>query len=132
MKILAIDHGEKRIGMAISDELGITAKALPTIQVNNEDFAIKQIIETLFSLNCETILVGIPSGYGGKDSRQTTIVRNFIRKLKLLTNSPIIEWDETYSSKIASQNIKGKKKINLDSEAAKVILLEYLRSQSSD
>lgn len=132
MKILSIDHGNKRIGIAISDELGISAKALPTIQVNNEDYAIKQIAKTFNNFNCEMILIGIPTGHEGTDSKQTLIVRDFIEKLSLQIDSPIVEWDETYSSKIASGNIKGRKKTNLDSEAAKLILLEYLRSQSAD
>ncbi len=132
MKILSIDHGNKRLGIAISDELGISAQALPTIQVNNEDFAIKQIVKLLDEHNCDTVLIGVPIGFEGKDSSQTKIVREFINKLKSQIQSPIIEWDETYSSKTASRNIKGKKKRNLDSESAKVILLEYLRSQSPD
>lgn len=132
MKILSIDHGNKRIGIAISDELGISAQALPTIQVNNEDFAIKQIVKLLDEHKCDTVLIGVPIGFEGKDSSQTKIVREFINKLKSQIQSPIIEWDETYSSKIASRNIKGKKKRNLDSESAKVILLEYLRSQFPD
>ncbi|MCA9379995.1 Holliday junction resolvase RuvX [Candidatus Dojkabacteria bacterium] len=132
MKILSIDHGNKRIGIAISDELGISAKAHPTIQVNNEDFAIKQILKLLDEHNCDSILIGIPTGFEGKDSSQTLVVKDFISKLRSKTQVPIIEWDETYSSKIASRNIKGKKKNNLDSEAAKVILLEYLSSQTSN
>ncbi|HRN85835.1 MAG TPA: Holliday junction resolvase RuvX [Candidatus Dojkabacteria bacterium] len=132
MKILSIDHGNKRLGIAISDELGISAQALPTIQVNNEDFAIKQIVKLLDEHKCDTVLIGVPIGFEGKDSSQTKIVRGFINKLKSQIHSPIIEWDETYSSKIASRNIKGKKKRNIDSESAKVILLEYLSSQSSD
>lgn len=132
MKILSIDHGNKRLGIAISDELGISAQALPTIQVNNEDFAIKQIVKLLDEHNCDTVLIGVPIGFEGKDSSQTKIVREFINKLKSQIQSPIIEWDETYSSKTASRNIKGKKKRNLDSESAKVILLEYLRSQPPD
>lgn len=132
MKILSIDHGNKRIGIAISDELGISAQALPTIQVNNEDFAIKQIVKLLDEHKCDVVLIGMPIGFEGKDSSQTKIVREFINKLKSQIQSPIIEWDETYSSKIASRNIKGKKKRNLDSESAKVILLEYLRSQFPD
>jgi putative Holliday junction resolvase len=132
MKILSIDHGNKRIGIAISDELGISAKALPTIQVNNEDYAIKQIVETFNSQKCEMVLIGIPTGHEGKDSQQTLIVRDFIKKLITKIEAPVVEWDETYSSKIASRNIKGRKKANLDSESAKVILLEYLSSQTSN
>lgn len=132
MKILSIDHGNRRIGIAISDELGISARALPTIQVNNEDFAIKQIVKLLDEHKCDGVLIGVPIGFEGKDSSQTKIVREFINKMKLQTQIPLIEWDETYSSKTASRNIKGKKKTNLDSESAKVILLEYLSSQSSD
>jgi putative Holliday junction resolvase len=132
MKILSIDHGNKRIGVAISDELGISAKALPTIQVNNEGFAIKQIVKLLGDHKCDAVLIGVPIGFEGRDSSQTKIVREFINKLKSQIQSPIIEWDETYSSKTASRNIKGKRKQNLDSESAKVILLEYLSSQTSN
>lgn len=128
MRILSIDHGLKRIGLALSDELEISAVTLPIIKVTNSDFAIKQIIETIINYDCKKIIIGVPTGFGGKESGQTLIVRDFIQKLKTKTTIPIIEWDETYSSKIASRNIKGKKKKNLDSESAKVILLEYLSS----
>lgn len=130
MKILAIDHGTKRIGLAVSDELGITARSLPIINVKNKKQAIDKIAEVVEAQNCQKILIGIPSGYKNIDSAQAMIVKNFTEKLrtKIPPEIEITTWDESYSSKEASQNLKGSAKNRLDSEAAKIILLEYLNS----
>lgn len=130
MKILAIDHGTKRIGLAISDELGITARPLPVINVKNKKQAIDKIANVVEVQNCQKILIGIPSGYKNIDSPQAIIIKNFVEKLKtkISVTTEIILWDESYSSKEAAQNLKGKAEHKLDSEAAKTILLEYLHS----
>lgn len=128
MKILAIDHGTKRIGLAISDELGITAKALPVLKVKNEKQALQKILEIIEKENCEKILIGNPSGYANTKSAQSWIVQDFANSLKEKTSAEIIFWDESYSSQKAEENLRNRAKKNIDSEASKLLLLEYLDS----
>lgn len=128
MKILAIDHGTKRIGLAVSDELGITARALPVLKVKNEKQALQKILEIVKSEKCEKILMGIPSGYGDSRSPQAELVHDFTKKLQSLTSIETIFWDESYSSQQAETNLRNRTNKNIDSEAAKLFLLEYLHS----
>ena len=128
MKTLSIDHGTKRIGVAISDELGITARVLPIIKYKNTRQAIDSIKSIITKEKCDQILIGLPSGYNNVDSEQTHIVKEFAQSLSESTSLPIIFWDETYTSKNAIQSLIGKTKKNLDSEVAKVILIEFLNS----
>jgi len=130
MKILAIDHGTKKIGLAISDELGITARPLPVVYVKNEKQAIDKVVDTIKVQNCQKVLIGIPSGYENVDSPQTQLVKSFAKTLQTKISAEIVFWDESYSSKEAASNLKGKTDHKLDSEAAKIILLEYLNSLS--
>lgn len=129
MKTLSIDHGTKKIGLAISDELGISAKALPLLKVSNFNQAVNMIKTFVEKEHCDQILLGLPSGYNNVDSPQTIIVRKFASLLSKIIGIPVILWDESYSSKQAEKYIKGKTKKNLDSEAAKLLLEEYLNSQ---
>ncbi len=130
MKILSIDHGTKKIGLAVSDELGITARPLSVIYIKNKNQATDKIIDIIKSQNCQKVLIGIPFGYGGEDSLQTKIVKEFARDLKKNIDIEIVFWDESYSSKEAISNLCGRTRRDIDSESAKIILLEYLNSFS--
>lgn len=122
MKILAIDHGTKNIGLAISDELEITARPLP--QLKNSDSALHNIAELCVKEKIEKIVIGLPTGAVIKNSKQEKIVKEFAKDLFEITMLPILLWDESYSS----QNARKKTKKNIDSESAKIILQEYLDS----
>ncbi len=137
MKILAIDHGTKRIGLAISDELGITAKALPVLKVKNEKQALQKILEIIEKENCEKILIGNPSGYANTKSAQSWIVQDFANSLKEKTSAEIIFWDESYSSADASRVMQraGQRRRRgepVDDVAAAAILQDYLDAGGSE
>lgn len=123
---LSIDYGQKKIGVAISDETNFVASTLPTLRVKSNAEAITAIKKALDAQPITDILVGVPSGWQNIDSPQTKIVKDFIALLKQSTNLPVHEWDESYSTKIAEKNISGKQKKNSDSYAAALILQEYL------
>lgn len=125
MKILAIDHGTKRIGLAVSDYLGISAKALPPLK--NDDKLFKNILGILEAENCQKIIIGMPLGFK-ENSNQEMIVKDFAEKLRLETNVEIEFWDETYTTKSAKLLPGLSKSASVDSHSAKLILLEYLRS----
>lgn len=124
MKILAIDHGTKNIGLAISDELEITAKPLPQIRTKKDSSELQTIAEICAKESVDKIVIGIPTGTHKNNSKQSQIVKSFAKDLFELTMLPIILWDETYSSQKAME----KTKKNIDSQAAKLILQEYLSS----
>ena len=127
--ILAVDYGQKKLGLAVSDETHLVASALPTKRARDNISAITKILESITEFSISELVVGVPSGWQNVDSPQTTIVRDFITLLKKSINIPIHEWDETYSTKIAEKNITHKQKKNSDSYAAALILQEYLDYQ---
>ena len=130
-RILCLDYGEKRIGLALSDPLKIIAYPYKTIinfGLNNLKYEIKKIIakETI-----ESIVIGLPIGLNGKDTIQTKKVREF--RLQILDlNIPIHFEDERLSSLAAAKSMKMEKiktgfnKGMIDKRAAAIILQQFL------
>tara|TARA_B000000557_G_scaffold264160_1_gene268663 strand:+ start:436 stop:849 length:414 start_codon:yes stop_codon:yes gene_type:complete len=131
-RILGIDYGNRRIGLAISDPLNIFAKPFDTIDKNKKPKFLNEIYEVIKNMNIEKVVVGLPLNMKGIDSEQTKIVRKFVQILKKKINIPIIFQDERLSSKSAKeylimQNISpSKNKKSVDSVAASIILQEFL------
>ncbi|MED5474510.1 MAG: Holliday junction resolvase RuvX [Candidatus Neomarinimicrobiota bacterium] len=131
-RILGIDYGNRRIGLAISDPLNIFAKPFHTIDKNKKPKFLNEIYEVIKNMNIEKVVVGLPLNMKGIDSEQTKIVRKFVQILKKKINIPIIFQDERLSSKSAKeylimQNISpSKNKKSVDSVAASIILQEFL------
>lgn len=134
MVILAIDYGQKNIGLAVSDELGIIAAPLPALKVKSNQEAIEGIAFVADDIKAQSLLLGVPSGYQDIDSPITKQVRRFAENLKKYTSLPVVFWDETYSSKRAEFGARGRKRDNSHSEAARIILQEYLdyKAESKD
>jgi putative Holliday junction resolvase len=130
-RILCLDYGEKRIGLALSDPLKIIAYPYKTIinfGLKNLKYEIKKIIanETV-----ESIVIGLPIGLNGKDTIQTQKVREF--RLQILDlNIPIYFEDERLSSLAAAKSMKMEKiktgfnKGIIDKRAAAIILQQFL------
>jgi len=130
-RILGLDIGEKRIGVAISDASQTIARELEIIQVANQKQALQEIAKICSENNIEKIIVGLPLNSDGEDTEQTKRVRNFVEKIK---NYEIEFIDERFTSQQALKiqqkvGMKAKKsKKNLDSLAAVIILQTYLDS----
>lgn len=128
--LLSIDYGEKRIGLAISDEMLMLAHPLKVIK--NTPTAVKQIVEVVKQYNVGKIIVGLP--HWDKKTQIVEKIQCFINELKQMLDIEIITVNEFYSTKIAEQKVvsSGKKlkkvKDKLDSYAACVILQDYLDS----
>ncbi|MCK5533921.1 Holliday junction resolvase RuvX [bacterium] len=136
MRILGVDYGEKRIGLAISDPLAIIAQGLKVVSA--EDFFKDEKIEEFKSLIKEfkisKIVVGFPinmDGGTGKKAKETMV---FVEQLKKCISVPLVLWDERLST-VAAENVlinadlsrKRRKKV-IDKVAAAVILQGYLDS----
>lgn len=133
MKFLALDLGDKWVGSAISDPLGITCKPLKTVQLNELKPFLK---ETLNMQNISTVVVGYPKTFSGTESDQTKKVVKLKEELESefaivnFTEIKWILWDERLSSKRASEIQSGKydpeSKRQNHSLAAAFILQSYL------
>ncbi len=129
MKILGIDYGKKRIGLAISDSLQILATPMPTLEVKSISDAISKLQNIIRSQNAKRVIIGLPLGSKGDETQQSIKVRYFANALKASNGSEIEFWNESLSTKRAEEG-KQKRTVrmrkNIDSEAARIILQEYL------
>lgn len=131
-RILAVDYGVKRVGIAITDPLRMFAYALTTIE-NNKEFW-KEFDKILSNYQFDRIILGYPLKEDGGRSSSTEIVENFEQEFKKRYKTEIIRVDERYSSSIAKERIiesvtskkKRKDKKLVDMNAAAVILQDYL------
>ncbi|EEF62046.1 Holliday junction resolvase RuvX [Pedosphaera parvula] len=133
-RILAIDHGTKRIGLAISDELGVIAQPLEFVLA--EPFAnflvrLKQLIQ---EKQVEMLLVGMPRNMDGSYGPAALKVQEFVTVLKDSVAIPIKTWDERLTSAQANRFLiqadvrRDKRKEKVDKTAAAILLQSYLDS----
>lgn len=134
MRILGIDYGDARTGIAITDALNITAQGLETIYNNGSDKAIlKKIDEILEKYEIDTIVIGRPINMNGTESERTIITEKFIHKLKCKYNKIKIETVDERLTTVAAHKAmnfldinKNKKKNIVDTISAVYILETYL------
>lgn len=132
MRILGIDYGDKKIGVAISDPFGWTAQGLETIKYNDVNTALKRIQQIIREYNVSKIVVGIPKNMNGTLGQRAQKTLQFIEDLRKIFNNEIIEWDERLSTVVAeniliSADISRKKRKDIvDTMAASYILQGYL------
>ena len=134
MRILGIDYGEARVGIAITDALNITAQGLETIQRNASDkVVLRRLDEILETYEVDTIVVGMPLNMNGTMSERAKVTEEFIHKLKCKYNKIKIETiDERLTTVEAHKTMnfldinKNKKKNIVDTISAVYILETYL------
>jgi len=135
-RILCIDYGKKRTGIAVTDPLKIIATALTTVETNDLFPFLKKYFR---EEEVELVLVGEPKNWDDSDTHATPLVRQFIQKFK--KDFPLMKIetvDERYTSKLAVQAMvemgmkkkERQKKENVDQIAAAIMLQEYLRNQT--
>jgi putative Holliday junction resolvase len=132
--MLGIDYGERRIGLAISDMLGILASPLETIISqgvrNNVDY-IADIVQTK---SIETVVIGLPLNMDGSEGKRVKSTKFFGSVLQKVLNIPVVYSDERLTTFEANQKLKeagvslDKREKIIDQVAAQIILQEYLDS----
>lgn len=133
-RILALDIGDKRIGIANSDLLQMTAQPLYTLTRKNTKSAIEEICGIILKDNIETLVVGLPRNMDGTEGFQAQAARKFAESIRsyLKDEIEIVFWDERLTSKIAKQSLshikmaKIKQMKLVDTVAAVHILQSYL------
>lgn len=137
-RVLGIDYGSARTGIAITDELGITAQGLETIQSNgNDKFILKRIAELLEKYNIDKFVIGNPINMDGTQSKRSEATDFFIHKLKSRFNQiEIIKVDERLTTVEAHKTMnvldikKSKKRGIVDTIAAVYILESYINKKT--
>jgi putative Holliday junction resolvase len=128
--ILGIDFGAARIGIAISDELGLLAHPLETISA--EKNAVSRIAEIIRAKKIEKVVVGLPRNMDGSFGAAAKKALQFVEKLRAATNCPLATWDERLTSVAANRQMReaGRKtkktRAYIDQVAAQIILQSYL------
>lgn len=132
MRIMALDIGTKRIGVALSDALKITSQPFTTIEYKSHNAAFGQIGEIIEKKEVSRVIAGLPLNKDGEFTPKTREIEGFIKKLEKFLNISIVRVDERYSSQDAEAHMRsmGKKpsknKADIDKIAAAMILKEYL------
>ena len=134
MRVLALDHGTRRIGVAVSDELKLIAQPLEYIPA--EPFAdfLTRLKDLLREKEVELILVGLPRNMDGSYGPAALKVQAFIAALKAAVTVPIKTWDERLTSVQANRYLiqgnvrREKRKEKVDKMAAAILLQSYLDS----
>lgn len=134
MRKLAIDYGDARVGIAITDALNITAQGLETIERNNSDkIVLRRLDEILEKYEIDTIVVGMPLNLKGEKTVRAEVTEKFIHKLKCKYNKLKIEVvDERLTTVAAHKTMnfldvdKNKKKNIVDTISAVYILETYV------
>lgn len=132
MRILGLDYGSKRIGVAVSDELEITAQGLTTITRKNQKNDLDEITKVVRTYSVEKIVIGYPIKLDGSEGIQCEKISRFTKLLEAKLHLPVIKWDETLTTKEAEEILiqahvrKEKRKHVVDKLAATLILQGYL------
>lgn len=138
-RILALDYGEKRIGVAISDPLGLAAHPLAYIPAG--ELAMDTIVDRCTEYDVAEIVVGLPKNMNGSESEKSGLVREFAAHLHAKAGRPIVFRDERLSTVAVTKTLieadfsRKKRKEIVDSQAAAFVLqgyLDYLSQKKSN
>jgi len=136
-RVLAIDYGDRRIGLAISDPLGIAAQGLPTLENRSAEHVIGALGELVAKYSVDEIVVGLPLNMDGSEGEQAAKVRAFADRLRSL-GTPVHFVDERLTTERAKRTMREaglsrEKRIGrTDRLAAQFILQAYLARQGKD
>jgi putative Holliday junction resolvase len=132
MRIMGLDIGSHTIGIAISDELGITAQGLKTITRKSKEKDFEEISNIINQFEIGKIVVGLPRNMNGSLGSQAEMVLQWIKNLKEKIHLPVVTWDERLSTVEASRVLleadlsRKKRKKAIDKLAAVIILQTYM------
>jgi len=132
VRLMGLDIGSRTIGVAITDELRITAQALKTIRRKSKEEDFKEIIRVIDQFKIGKIVVGLPKNMNGTLGKQAEKVLQWIKAIREKVDLPIVTWDERFSTVEASRVLleadlsRRKRKKTIDKLAAVIILQGYI------
>lgn len=136
MRILGLDVGDKKIGVAVSDELGFTAQGIGVIRRRELKHDINKILQLIEEYNVDCVVVGLPKNMNGTIGPQGESVKMFTEKIRASAHIEFIYWDERLTTVAAEKVLidadmsRAKRKSVIDKIAAVLILQNYLDYKS--
>ena len=124
MRVLALDHGAARCGVAVSDPTGTLATPLEAVERPGTKKGLQRLRALVEATGAERVVVGLPVSLRGGDSAQTRDVRQFADRLEGRLSVPVELYDERFTTSLAAQ---AGGTASLDSRAAAILLDEWLR-----
>lgn len=140
-RILAVDWGERRIGLAVSDALGILATGLPTLEIRGVAEAVARVADTIRTMEADSVVVGLPLTLAGEKGEAALAAERFAARLREVSNVPVVLHDERLTSAMAERRMRERgeksrgRKGKVDEGAAVVLLegwLAKLRRESEE
>lgn len=136
-RILAVDWGERRVGLAVCDPTGTLASGLETLEVRGAADAVGQVSGAAREVEAESIVVGLPLLLSGERGSAAKTAEKFAADLAAATGLPVSTYDERLTSALAGRRIqergeKGRRKGRVDQDAAIVLLESWLQKLESD
>lgn len=137
MRLMGIDYGDRRIGIAVSDELMLTAQGVATIENNGDESVFRSIGELAREYEVERFVVGLPRNMNGSIGPRGELAQSFAKRLGEATGLPVAMWDERLTTMFAQRTLleadvsRKKRKAVVDKMAAALLLQNYMEAQNS-
>jgi putative Holliday junction resolvase len=135
MRVMGLDIGSVRIGVALSDETGFLASPYAVIQRRSTKEALRAVVSTLEETEAGLVVVGLPVSLDGQLHAQALSVKSFAERLRRRLGVPLVYADETLSTVRAEELLReqgvrpNQRRERIDSAAAAIILQDYLDQQ---
>lgn len=135
-RIMGVDYGTKRIGLALSDESATIAFPRETVTIQNPQEGVRRVVELARAWKADQIVVGLPLNMNGTEGPLAHAAREFIAQLQKQLAIPITPWDERLSSRCAENLLieagtsRQKRRQVVDKIAAQIILQSYLEAHA--
>jgi putative Holliday junction resolvase len=123
MKVLALDYGSARTGVAVSDPTGIIARPLCVVERVRSEAGLAELVELVRNEDPEQVIVGLPLTLRGEHGEQARETEAFAEKLRGLIDVPVLLWDERFTTDLAQQTPSSSSE---DARAAAHLLSGYL------
>jgi len=136
-RILAVDWGERRVGLAVSDPTGTLASGLETLEVRGKADALEQVAAAAREAEAESIVVGLPLLLSGEHGDAARAAEKFAAALAEATGLPVATWDERLTSALAGRRMqergeRRRRKGRVDQDAAIALLESWLARLEAD
>lgn len=137
MKILGIDHGTRRVGLAVSDPLGITVRGLLVLQASPVERLLDEVARTIEEEEVDRVVVGLPVNMDGTLGERALAVQEFVELLRSRVPVPVETIDERLTSKEADSLLGRKRRPGpkdrgkRDMVAAQILVRDWLQEQGS-
>ncbi|RUS48638.1 Holliday junction resolvase RuvX [Cohnella sp. AR92] len=135
-RIMGLDYGDRRIGVAVSDAFGWTAQGVEVIDRKKEGDEIARIRHLASENEVDTIVVGLPKNMNGTIGPRGEICQAFAEELRQTLGIPVVMWDERLTTVAATRTLleadvsRAKRKLVVDKMAAAILLQNYLDSKT--